>query len=1386
MFDFLENQSKKESGVRDVFGELYNERRQRNTDARLQNVNDAIVKSAVPTSPFMPTLQREMPSSKPQVNLPTPTDQRKDWVDQRLASDAKGAANNKILSTINTALEPISKAVYTGASYVAPLVKGAGNALGIKADVAPYQPSVGNKVMEFGGAVAGSLTNPSNIGQGLATVPFRMGQQVAQRAAQATPKAAGNMAQRSIEGAVAGAIQGGVISGVRGETDAGQLATNIGLGAGLGAAGDAALAGIGQMARNVISKYRPQATAPVDPTLALPAPRQRGNSNAAVTDDVIAPEYTWQLPDADPKTTARIRNVDEGRQEIKVLDDEIRRLDADYERAIVEEYTYLKQSLRDRGGVQQGQLIPGQNGEVVSRVGRISDNPKWYQDYHAQHGKVPSNKELYRLARERVDNGFADESGTVPSWKAQNSYDEMRSTLQGVRDSIQQSVRELDPAIKITDTPLVSNELTFTPVPRTQRPQEVPVPQAPEVSTQQPEAYVPQINDLPAANQDMGISVFGKSKKYTNPEDTRQYIRSSTEREPIDPARIVDNFYTKYVDDLQRINDVDKGIEKLLGRKLNPEERAYYKALNTRGSDVIAKHILTDRLVDSKGNAIGQSLKDITSRIPSGKQSYDNFKDYLIARHAVTRMERGEKVYNKKANMSAERAAQKAAKYERDYPVFAQLGKELDEWNYQMAKSWLVDTGIIPESTLIQWRADNPHWVPNKRFFSALEKRKQSRGAKGGFGDQNNPVKAYAEGGSERDILDPIESLIEYTDKYVKTAKRNEVMQTIYRNLDNEGKLEGFATVLKREKVDFEDGGTQLIDSLEDEIDLARLKKNDLTKDNVLSTIIDGERVYMRIEDPDLLQALSNLQPQASNAVIEASRKLTNTMKALTTGINPVFGLTRNIFRDIPEGYVFSQTTNNPFRYAWDVIDGFVSVFADGAYEATRNSRMLQNVTPDSFRQWLYGKSELYKDYKAVGGGHSSPAAADRDLLAQSKRSLLPQNRRSNPASVGLAALENLNNALESGTRLGEFKRTRQSGGDSYDSRIEGLFKAQDVTTNFKRRGQVVHDLDAVIPYMNAAVQGLDKLVRSIKDQPVATVAKSLGAISLPTIALYAFNHDNPEYEKASNYNKDNFYLIPNADGKTFTKIAKPRELGVGFSALLERTLRAWKDDDPEAFRDFADTAKTMFLPPLVSEVVQGKNPMRGTIFGPLVEVDSNENFMGSPIVPQYLQGLSPRHQYDANTSEVGKKVGDLLNVSPKNVDHLIRSYTGVIGQLGLPATTQGASIGGTLQKQMTVDPAFSTDSTRYFYELKDKLDQQFADLKATGELPKGYDDNARKAMDQVAGYMSEYTRALREVDSLGIDRKEKAEIKRQLTSDRNELARQAYMAIRDQIEGSR
>ncbi|MNM10419.1 hypothetical protein D3C81_205440 [compost metagenome] len=1246
-----------------------------------------------------------------------------------------------------------------------------------------------------------------------------------------SPKTSQAIANEALREGIAGTLQGAAY-GLMSNHDDGELLNDALLGGGLGFGAGALFKGAGigiskllrgnGIPENEIAEILTLPEGKLDSRLSTAAERSVLQSG---TEPIVNP-YTFDLPESTPATRAAAANATEGRTALQQIDNALNDLNTKYEQAVIDEYKYLKESRDSRSGVQQGSLQRDLAGDVVGRAGRISDNPLWYQQFYRQNNKVPSNKDLYELARERVDNGFMDEAGQVPSWKAQNGYDGQIEGLMAVRETLENSLRDIDPALKVVDQPIVSQELKDTRVTPTGNkrssaaPFEEPVqpgtskrelsprdveindklasggnltsedidfilsrdiPDAPKIEPEAPNPF-PEIdpNADPILNPSqfenhsgLGISAFSKTKPYDSLRtDTRSQLMSRQYKEPKGLTVNTDRLYTALVDDLNPLNRQDKILDEVMGEKIPSNERIHDIGLASRGADVVAKRIITDGLVDAEGKVVGESLKSILSPLKSlmkkSKHIYVDFEDYLLNKHAITRFERGEKVFRDELNWSPTYGAQKVSEYERMFPQFKEMSENLYEFQNQMAQHWLVDTGMIPQDMLDAWIKQNPYYVPNKRYFSDLEKTgKGFGGKKKGYGNQSNPVKSYEKGGSQRKIISPIEAMIENVDTFVKSAKRNKVMQQYVKNIERAPEdFEPWAEIVKQPekpddiaKIVMDEGGLdELLFRFSADFDKA-MQRTQLDKDNIVRAMMDGQAVHVKVKDKQLLSALTALGPEQSGALLNTIGKVTNTMKLLTTGSNPVFTLTRNIFRDIPQSYIASQTSDNPISFVADLIGAALDIgFKRGAY----------------------------KDFLNIGGGHASAIAADRNLLAQSKNAVLPLSGGSRVHRGLRDGYENFLNAFEAAPRLAEFKRVKSQGGDLQAA----LMAAQDLTVNFKRRGALSGEVDKVFPYFNAAVQGLDKTVRTYIDDPVKAIVKSVLAVTLPTMALYALNYNDPDYQKLNNRTKDAFMLIPRGDGK-FIKIAKPQEQGTIFSDIPERLMRMFAEQDPGAFRDFADRVRTTFIPPGIQGVT-GKRGLIGgllgdTILGPGVDVVANESWSGAPVVPGYLQDLSPGLQADANTTVISRKLGELtygtpFEVSPKKLDYLARQYTGFLGQFGQPMLSSGGDVGYALSQQMTADPVFSNDLSTEFYHYKSKLDQAYNDRELK-QVPGWYSDPLRKRLNKISQNMSAVRKEIRSVQAdTDLSNKDKRDKLRELQERINKMAETGNSLAREVI----
>ena len=225
------------------------------------------------------------------------------------------------------------------------------------------------------------------------------------------------------------------------------------------------------------------------------------------------------------------------------------------------------------------------------------------------------------------------------------------------------------------------------------------------------------------------------------------------------------------------------------------------------------------------------------------------------------------------------------------------------------------------------------------------------------------------------------------------------------------------------------------------------------------------------------------------------------------------------------------------------------------------------------------------------------------------------------------------------------------------------------------------------------------------------------------------------------------------------------------FGSSVERTMRKWQDDDPEAFTRFMETVRTNFMFPTRS------------IVAPLNDVRANKNFIGAPIVSGAVSRLSPQYQYDEKTSEPAKFLGGLLKQSPQQIDYLTRSYTGVIGQLGIPATTKNASVLGTLKKQVTADPAFSNDVMGDFYNTMDKISTSGSDAKAAGDSSIAKGESYKELFSSSSSELSKIRKKIDLIQASSGDTSYKEDKIRSLQLQMLSIARSANNRFKIKIE---
>jgi hypothetical protein len=535
-----------------------------------------------------------------------------------------------------------------------------------------------------------------------------------------------------------------------------------------------------------------------------------------------------------------------------------------------------------------------------------------------------------------------------------------------------------------------------------------------------------------------------------------------------------------------------------------------------------------------------------------------------------------------------------------------------------------------------------------------------------------------------------------------------------------------------------------------------------------------GKPVSMQIS-ADVYHALDSLVRRTNSEGVAAlygvGKAITNPFKALVTGFNQWF-IARNILRDVPNAYI-NSIENNPVEYS--------KLLVQAAEEISKNGKHWQTY------EALGGTKAGYYDTEKGFSGNNKP------LLRQAiKQGATPGQKLMAAGRSAKNAMSGVGEVTEALPRFAEYLGTIKKYGDTATGRKKAIFNAAEITVNFSRHGTVTKLVDSWVPYLNPYVQGVDKFFRQAKRRPLAALGKSALTVTGPALLLLAFNRNNPHYQDLDNRTKDTYYVVPNlADrdekgwAKTFIKIPKTRENGAIMGAFFERMGR-WMDGKKDPWKGFGETLATNFAP---------QNPFTDNIGAPLmVNLASNKDFAGRDIVPATMKDRSPRNQYDASTSQVAIAIGQRLNMSPKQIDYLLNSYTGVLAQTALPATVGipknlsdivSQSIVKPAKKNFMADPRYQSGVTEDFYDTMDAASRAVADRNFTEDIPSGAntpEDRRLSALTEVAKAISDLRKQEKDIMTQDIPQREKD---KQINALRDQAVDLARRAVEDDSNSS-
>lgn len=676
--------------------------------------------------------------------------------------------------------------------------------------------------------------------------------------------------------------------------------------------------------------------------------------------------------------------------------------------------------------------------------------------------------------------------------------------------------------------------------------------------------------------------------------------------------------------------------------------------------------------------------------------------------------------------VTAETAQKVVDVYEAEMPWLVDKANSIYEWWDVFMREWAVGTSITEEQ-YENMREMYPHYVPTYRVKDGGQSGFLSMNAKG---IRAGEVTKRAKGSTE--ALIPMEDqFVNSMARIVRNNRQNDMLRNLIEEFmfDDEGKFADYGFF------DWAGAGQALKQDLwefADETEKTAVEKVEVNGEPAyhVTCWVDGVQLGAYVNRA-MFEGISFLFDRTSDTykkAVKIGNWVSGPMKTMITGLNPFFAL-KNIIRDQHTAFTNSQ-----------------SGLAYGKYLGQAAAKISANHT-----DWV--------NFQALGGVSANQHRMEGGF-AEAMRD----------KGGALAKVENVlgtpGEISESVSRFAEYLATLDRlGGDTYENRLKAIRDAAEVTVDFGRRGTWGTVINAWVPYWNPSVQGLDKAIRNIAEQPdFKSMAKRLGraglvnviVVGLQTAILYARGRWD-EYEELSDQVKDNYYCFPIGDHK-FLKLPKSQDWAAFISTPIMRVMEGvnGRDDPMEGWFESA------LIPMMPFEM---RDPLGLGFTYPVImpifmdtalDLKENKNYAGGAIIPYYLQEASSKEQFDADTSLVARLFGEVFKASPMAVDYVIDNYMGnFFGTIAhaiplSPLSPTGYYTGETkfsdkaldgiqtILSPFVSDNRYSNSTMANYYEMLNTLEQEVTDAGAHGEKKDAEHYKIYQALTQAGGYVDQ------------------------------------------------
>jgi len=344
--------------------------------------------------------------------------------------------------------------------------------------------------------------------------------------------------------------------------------------------------------------------------------------------------------------------------------------------------------------------------------------------------------------------------------------------------------------------------------------------------------------------------------------------------------------------------------------------------------------------------------------------------------------------------------------------------------------------------------------------------------------------------------------------------------------------------------------------------------------------------------------------------------------------------------------------------------------------------------------------------------------------------------------------IERVNEVIEIATRYAQYLATteqltkqRAKGMNQMSNKqivTRGVYEAHEITLNFSRSGTLGRQINNTFGmFLNANIQGFTKMMRTfIAPKTLKDWAELLLRILILGIGTQLFNEllyiDDEDYHSLNQNIKNNYYLIKVGD--QFIRIPKGRVISA-FNSIVTGafdTAKGNKNAMEEALKYALFEANAP---------ISGQSILSWGFFQAMDDVSKNRTWYGGEIVGAKWDNTRPSEQYEKSTSNISKWLGKIFNYSPLKIEYLLDQYTGIVGDILLPMTSDEASgykLMRIVKDQYLIDPVEKSKYSKEFYDYKQNVMYDKTDGDAIATIQASYMNTATNEIKELQNQIKE------------------------------------------------